>query len=114
MTKPATDEEIEQIEAYALECGGLDDVLSLIARIRSEQEEKVEALSEVNRIHHEKVDHFEARLAAEALASSIREKTIRECAEVITMYMVASRTDAEFLGYDQARDAILALLEQKP
>lgn len=41
----------------------------------------------------------------------VREQAIRECAEILNDYIAASRSHSEALGFQQARDRILALLE---
>lgn len=41
----------------------------------------------------------------------VREQAIRECAEILNDYIAASRSDSEALGFEQARDRVLALLE---
>lgn len=41
----------------------------------------------------------------------VRDQAIRECAEILNDYIAASRSDSEALGFEQARDSILALLE---
>ncbi len=99
MTEPATEEDIERWSQSASQHGDYSDrrILSLIARIRSEQENALMMGSQL-------VDAYEATQAAEALASSIREKTIRECSVIAETY-----TNARFI-----RSEILALLEQKP
>ncbi len=40
-----------------------------------------------------------------------RENAIKECAEILTDYMVASRCSTEYNGFDNARDRVLSLLK---
>lgn len=117
MTKPATDEEIANAERFASKSYSYDgsgaEVLSLIARIKSEQEAKEEWETEYHsqcaRADEYKLRNLELENWIEALTSSIREKTIRKCANVAQKW----RTSSVVPVGEYIAKAILSLLEQK-
>ncbi len=92
---PADDALIEEIERDAREDVEVHDqdhsadVLALLLRFRSEQKTVSMLREQIDELIYRSMDDFEALLnmrnraeAAEAIASSIREKTIMECAEI--------------------------------
>jgi len=111
MTKPATDERLARLERAISDqdthTASADVILSLIARIRQEQEDLKEFELLANRLQDElgDMDGIVRKLqAVEDLASSIRFCTIQEC-------LALFENEADDFRYITA---LHALLEKKP